>query len=94
MTTTTETPYRSVWMCLNDLPFTQGFVDADGIRTRYIQAGPADAPAVIFLHGTGASWGTVSAVATNQADLRGIDAISRATGTACAISATAIGRWK
>ena len=56
MTTNTETPYRSVWMCLNDLPFTQGFVDADGIRTRYIQAGPSDAPAVIFLHGTGASW--------------------------------------
>jgi len=54
-------PYRSVWMYLNDLAFRQAYVDAAGIRTRYIQAGPADAPAVIFLHGTAASWESCSA---------------------------------
>lgn len=56
MNSPNDTLYRSVWMYLNDLPFTQGFADADGICTRYIQAGPQTAPAVIFLHGTGASW--------------------------------------
>lgn len=51
-----DKPYRSVWMYLNDLAFTQGYLQADGIRTRYIEAGPKNAPVVIFLHGTGASW--------------------------------------
>jgi len=49
-------PYRSVWTNLYDVSFTHGFVDAGGVRTRYIQAGPKDAPTVIFLHGTAASW--------------------------------------
>lgn len=68
-----------------------------GVRTWSYARSFYGVPAVTcseFKHGTGASWGTVSAVAANQADLRGIDAFSRATGTACAISATAIGRWK
>jgi|GEM_PF-1398075 len=51
-----ETQYRSIWTHLYDVAFTQGFVDAGGVSTRYIQAGPRDAPAVIFLHGTAASW--------------------------------------
>lgn len=51
-----ETSYRSVWTFLNDLAFTQGYVDAGGTRTRYLQAGPREAPSVIFLHGTAASW--------------------------------------
>jgi 2-hydroxy-6-oxonona-2,4-dienedioate hydrolase len=48
--------YRSIWMYLYDVAFTQGYVDAGGVRTRYIQAGPKDAPTVILLHGTAASW--------------------------------------
>lgn len=51
------TDYRSLWSTyLYDLSFTQGFIDAGGVRTRYVQAGPKDAPAVIMLHGTGGSW--------------------------------------
>jgi len=48
--------YKSIWTYLYDLPFTQGYVDAGGIRTRYIQAGPKDAPVLILLHGLGGSW--------------------------------------
>ena len=47
----------------------------------------------LFKWGTGASWGAVSAATTTNATLRGIDAISRASGS-CAIAAYAIGRWK
>lgn len=53
----TETPeYRSIWSYLYDVAFTQGYVDADGIKTRYIKAGPKDAPVLIMLHGMGGSW--------------------------------------
>ena len=46
--------YRSLWTTyLYDVAFRQGFLDAGGIRTRYVQAGPEDAPAIIMLHGTG-----------------------------------------
>lgn len=48
--------YRSLWKHLMEVPFTQGFVDAGGVRTRYIQAGPKDAPALVMLHGTAGSW--------------------------------------
>jgi 2-hydroxy-6-oxonona-2,4-dienedioate hydrolase len=54
MTTTDD--YRSIWTYLLDVAFTQGYVDAAGIRTRYIQAGPKDAPTLIMLHGLGGSW--------------------------------------
>ena len=54
MTTTEE--HRSIWMYLNDLAFTQSYVDAAGTRTRYVQAGPKDAPVLIMLHGLGGSW--------------------------------------
>lgn len=47
--------FRSLWTHLNEYPFTLGYVDAGGIRTRYVEAGPADAPAVIMLHGTAGS---------------------------------------
>ena len=53
-------------------------------------------PTVVCSHfkwGTGASWGTVSDVYSTHADLRGIDATSRASGST-AIRAYAIGRWK
>jgi pimeloyl-ACP methyl ester carboxylesterase len=48
--------HRSIWTYLYDLTFTQGYIDAGGIRTRYVQAGPKDAPALIMLHGMGGSW--------------------------------------
>lgn len=48
----------------------------------------------MFKWGTGAGWGTVSLLDTSTCELRGIDILSRATGTAVRISAMAIGRWK
>ncbi|NWK97470.1 alpha/beta hydrolase [Sphingobium lactosutens] len=45
--------YESLWSDIHRSSFTQAYVDAAGIRTRYIQAGPDTAPTVIFLHGTG-----------------------------------------
>lgn len=47
-----------------------------------------------FQWGTSASWGTVVNADKTSANLRGIDAFSRASGTATKIQATAIGRWK
>ncbi|WP_019546600.1 alpha/beta fold hydrolase [Streptomyces sulphureus] len=58
--TTTEEPgsYRSIWTYLRELEFTQGYVEVDGVRTRYAEAGPRDAPPVLMLHGTGGHWET------------------------------------
>jgi 2-hydroxy-6-oxonona-2,4-dienedioate hydrolase len=50
--------YRSVWGYLKELEFRQGYVEADGVRTRFVEAGPPDAPAVLMLHGTGGHWET------------------------------------
>lgn len=47
--------FRSLWTHLNQRPFTLGYVDAQGIRTRYVEAGRQGAPAVIMLHGTAGS---------------------------------------
>ena len=46
--------YRSVWTYIYDVPHELAYVDAGGIRTRYLTAGPKDAPALIMLHGTAA----------------------------------------
>lgn len=56
MSTYTNDSYTSVWTQLMNLPFRQGYVNAGGIRTRYVNAGPTDAPKVILLHGLGGSW--------------------------------------
>lgn len=53
---TTDYRHRSIWGHLMKLEFSQGYVDAGGIRTRYVDAGPKDAPVVIMVHGTGSSW--------------------------------------
>lgn len=45
--------YRSIWADLHGVSFSQGFVDANGVRTRYLHSGPDDGPVVLFLHGTG-----------------------------------------
>jgi pimeloyl-ACP methyl ester carboxylesterase len=47
---------RSIWRHLMTTPFRQDWVDIDGISTRYVQAGKADAPAIVMLHGTAGTW--------------------------------------
>ena len=54
--TETEEPYRSIWTSLRDVEFCQRWVDVDGVRTRIAEAGPAEAPVVVLLHGTGGHW--------------------------------------
>jgi 2-hydroxy-6-oxonona-2,4-dienedioate hydrolase len=53
---TDAAPYRSVWSEMRETAFRQGWIDAGGIRTRYVQAGPEDGPPLLMLHGTGGSW--------------------------------------
>ena len=48
--------YESIWTHLATVAFRQDWIDVDGVKTRYVQAGPSDAPAVIMLHGTGGTW--------------------------------------
>ena len=50
--------HQSVWTSMMRTTFCQAYVEADGIRTRYVDSGPKDAPAVIMLHGTGGHWET------------------------------------
>jgi 2-hydroxy-6-oxonona-2,4-dienedioate hydrolase len=49
-------PERTVWQHMHDTAFTQGWVDVNGVRTRYVQAGPADAPPLVMIHGTAGTW--------------------------------------
>ena len=55
MTNPTTDKYESIWQHLSRVPHRLGWVDAGGIRTRYIQAGAADAPALVMVHGTAGS---------------------------------------
>ncbi|MET4579530.1 alpha/beta fold hydrolase [Ottowia thiooxydans] len=55
-TATLPPAFRSVWSELRETSFRQGWVDAGGISTRYVQAGPADGPPLLMVHGTGGSW--------------------------------------
>ena len=50
--------FASIWTELREVDFHQGFIEAGGVRTRYVEAGPRDAPATIMLHGTGGHWET------------------------------------
>ncbi|GGF01238.1 alpha/beta fold hydrolase [Stappia taiwanensis] len=43
----------SVWSDLTGVSFSQGFLDAGGIRTRYLSSGSPDKPLLILIHGTG-----------------------------------------
>lgn len=45
--------YSSVWTDLTRVPFSQGYLDAGGVRTRYLSAGSPDKPLLLLLHGTG-----------------------------------------
>jgi 2-hydroxy-6-oxonona-2,4-dienedioate hydrolase len=44
---------NSIWADLQGVAFDQGYVDVNGIRTRYLHAGQKGSPALVFLHGTG-----------------------------------------
>lgn len=48
-----HTTFRSIWSDLQGVAFEQAYVEAGGIRTRYLHAGTRGKPALIFLHGTG-----------------------------------------
>jgi 2-hydroxy-6-oxonona-2,4-dienedioate hydrolase len=43
----------SVWADLRQVSFTQGFIDAAGIKTRFMQSGDPAKPLVLALHGVG-----------------------------------------
>ena len=51
--TSMQTTHSSVWSDLTRVAFTQGYLDAGGIRTRYLSAGSSDKPLLLLLHGTG-----------------------------------------
>ncbi len=51
--TEATTPYRSIWRDLQGVSFSQGFLDAGGIRTRYLHSGRTGAPPLLLLHGVG-----------------------------------------
>ena len=47
-------PYHSLWSDLRGVSFRQGWLDAGGVRTRYLASGEdPDAPVLLLLHGTG-----------------------------------------
>ncbi len=46
-----ERPYTSVWSDLNQVEFSQGFLQAGPYRTRYLHAGDESKPVLLFLHG-------------------------------------------
>src|ERR1700739_3384564 len=45
--------HESVWSDLQGVPFSQGYLDAGGVRTRYLHAGDPSRPALVLLHGSG-----------------------------------------
>ena len=48
-------PYRSIWTELLATRFRQDWVDAGGIKTRFVQAGNESKPPLVMLHGTAGS---------------------------------------
>jgi 2-hydroxy-6-oxonona-2,4-dienedioate hydrolase len=46
-----ERPFTSVWSDLAAVEFSQGYLDAGGYRTRYLQAGDKSKPPLLMLHG-------------------------------------------
>ena len=45
--------FSSVWSDLTRVSFAQGYLDAGGVRTRFISSGSPDKPLLLLLHGTG-----------------------------------------
>ena len=50
-TSTTPRPFTSVWSDLQEVEFSQGFVQAGPYRTRYLHAGDTSKPTLVMLHG-------------------------------------------
>ena len=48
-----ESSYSSIWSELRGTPVSQGWLDADGIRTRYLSSGDPSRPLLLLLHGIG-----------------------------------------
>ncbi|WP_037180994.1 alpha/beta fold hydrolase [Rhodococcoides fascians] len=46
-----STSYTSVWSDLNQVEFSQGFLQTANYRTRYLHSGTADKPPLLLLHG-------------------------------------------
>ncbi|MGN8112414.1 alpha/beta fold hydrolase [Paraburkholderia sp. 22098] len=53
MSDTRPSNFSSVWADLRGVTFSQGYLNADGIRTRYISSGSPDKPLLLCLHGVG-----------------------------------------
>ncbi len=45
--------FESVWSDLQGVAFSQGYLDAGGVRTRYLHAGDPGKPTLVLLHGSG-----------------------------------------
>ena len=45
--------FKSIWADLRGVSFSQGWLDAGGIRTRYLHAGDQSKPTLVMLHGVG-----------------------------------------
>jgi 2-hydroxy-6-oxonona-2,4-dienedioate hydrolase len=45
--------FESVWSDLQGVEFSQGYLDAAGVRTRYLHAGDQAKPVLVLLHGSG-----------------------------------------
>jgi 2-hydroxy-6-oxonona-2,4-dienedioate hydrolase len=45
--------HQSLWGDLRGVPFSQGWIDAGGIETRYLHSGDKAQPPLILLHGVG-----------------------------------------
>ncbi|MBY0509168.1 MAG: alpha/beta hydrolase [Rhodospirillaceae bacterium] len=45
--------YQSLWSDVHRIAFRQDYIDAGGVKTRFIQSGRTEAPVLLFLHGTG-----------------------------------------
>lgn len=48
-----DTAYRSLWEAVRHTAFAQGWLDARGLRTRYLHSGDATLPPLLLLHGVG-----------------------------------------
>lgn len=51
----TQKGFRSIWTFVGPLPHTLEYLDVDGVRTRYFEAGDPSSPTLLLLHGTAGS---------------------------------------
>ena len=45
--------FESIWSDLQGVAFSQGYLSAGGVRTRYLRAGDPAKPVLMLLHGSG-----------------------------------------